>query len=148
MKYVLWIIFHKSDCIFCCIFCISKIVKNETKIIWKKKRKISNCEHSFGCMSLHTLHLSDKQLFKKNMAQSKQSMEKLFFCLSIQTYLLMYKRRKDLSCITISSELICKSFHIYYNFEWLRGLGNLDEPFNYFPRNFPLWLIRPYQIFV
>ena len=30
-------------------------------------------------MSLHTLHLSDKQLFKKNMAQSKQSMEKLFF---------------------------------------------------------------------
>ena len=36
MEYVLRIISHKFNCIFCCIFCISKILKNKTKLFEKK----------------------------------------------------------------------------------------------------------------
>ena len=36
MEYVILIICHKFNCIFCCIFCISKILKNKMKIFEKK----------------------------------------------------------------------------------------------------------------
>ena len=48
-------------------------------INYKLNKKISsNCKHYIVSKSLHIFHPSGKQLFKKKMAQSKQSMQ-IFF---------------------------------------------------------------------
>ena len=36
MEYVLWVICDKFNCIFCCIVCIHKSLKNKIKIFQKK----------------------------------------------------------------------------------------------------------------